>query len=87
MGGGLEVVGCVCVMRADRLSILVAMSSCLDESRSCSVVDPGGRFLSDVASIICHLVAIAVARGSWMEELCVRLFRCSGDSACRSLRK
>ena len=87
MGGGLEVVGCVCVMRASRLSMLVVMSSCLDESRSCSGVGPGGRFMSDVTSIVHHLLAIGVHRGSWVEEVCVRIFRRSGDSACRSLRK
>jgi len=87
MGGGLEVVVCVCVMRAARLSILVAMSSCLDESRNCSGVGPCGRFLSDdVSLVICHLAAIGVTRGSGVEDLCVRCFRCSGDSACRSLR-
>ncbi len=47
----------------------------------------GGRFMSDVASIVCHLVAIGVVRKSWVDEFCVRIFRCSGDSVCRSLRK
>ena len=87
MGGGLEIVGCVCVTRAARLSMLAVMSSCLDESRSCSGVGQGGRFMSDIASVVCHLVAIGVFRGSWVEELCVSIFRCSGDSDCRSLRK
>ena len=87
MGGGLGVVGLVCVMRAARLSRLVVMSSCLDESKSCSGVGPGGRFVSDDASMVCHLLAMGVVRGSWVEEVCVRIFRCSGDSACRSLRK
>ena len=87
MGGGLEVVACVCVMRAARFSIIVAMSRCLDKSRSCSGVVSCCRFMSDVVSIVCHLVAIGVARGSGVEELCVKCFRCSGDSACRSLRK
>ena len=45
------------------------------------------RCMSDVASIVYHLVAIGVVRGSWVKELCERIFRCSGDSACRSLRK
>ncbi len=63
MGGGLKIVGCVCVMRADCLSMLVVMSSCLDESRSCSGVGPSGRFMSDVAIIVCHLAAIGVVRG------------------------
>ena len=83
----MGVVGCVCVMRAARLSRLVVMSSCLEESRSCSGVSPGGRLMSDVANIVCHLMAIGVVRGSWVEEFCVRIFRCSGDSAYRSLRK
>ena len=34
MGGGMEIAGWVCVMRAARLSRLVVMSSCLVESRS-----------------------------------------------------
>ena len=58
MCGGLGIVGCVCVMRATRISRLVAMSSCLDESRSCSGVSPRGKFMSHVASIVCHLMAI-----------------------------
>ena len=87
MGGGLAIVGCDCVMMAARLSKLVAMSSCLDESMSSSGVGSVNRSMSIVASIVCHLMAIGVACGSWVEELCVRIFRCSGDSACRSLRK
>jgi len=83
----MGIMRCVCVMRATRLSRLVVMSSCLDESRSCSGVGPVGRFMRDVASIVCHLLAIGVVRGSWVEELCVSICRCSGDSACRSLRK
>ena len=57
-GGGLGIVGYVCVMRAARLPRLVVMSSCLAESRSCSGVGTCGRFMSDVASIVCHLLAI-----------------------------
>ena len=87
MGGGLGIMGCVCVMRATRLSRLVVISSCLDESRNCIGVGLDGRFMSDVASIVCHMLAIGVVRVSWEEEVCVRIFRCSGDSACRSLRK
>ena len=87
MGGGLIVVGCVCVMRAARRSRLVVMFSCLDESKSYSGVGPGGRSTSVSASMACHLLATGVDRGSWVEEVCVRIFRCSGESACRSLRK
>ena len=87
MGGGLGVVGLDCVIRVARLSRLVAMSSCLDESKSCSGVGPGGRFVSVDSSMVCHLWAMGVDRGSWVEEVCVSIFRCSGDSACRSLRK
>ena len=87
MGGGLGIVGWVCVMRASRLSRLVVMSSCLEESKSCSGVGPGGRFGSDDASMVCHLLAMEVYRRSWVVEIYVRNFRCSGDSACRSLRK
>ena len=87
MGGGLKIVGWVCVMRAALLSRLVVMSYCLVESRSCSGVGPGGRFVSDVASIVGHLLAIGVVHGSWVEEVYVRFFMCSVDSACRSLRK
>ena len=87
MGGGLGVVRLVCFMRAARLSRLVVMSSCVDESKSYSGVGPGGRCMSDDASIVCHLMAMGVVRGSWVEEVCVKLCRCSGYSACRSLRK
>ena len=56
--------GCDYVMRAARLSKLVAMSSWLDEISSCSWVGPVVRFVSDVASINCHLLAVGVACGS-----------------------
>ena len=87
MGGGLGVVGLVCVMRAARLSRLVVMSSCLDESTICSGVGPGSRFVSNDASMVYHLLATGVVRESWVEEVPVRIIRCSGDSAFRSLRK
>ena len=87
MGRGLGIVGLICVMRAARLSRLVVMFSCLDKSKSCSGMGPGSRFVRDDASIICHLLAMGVVRGSWVEEVCVRVFKCSGDSDCRSLRK
>jgi len=86
-GWGFGVVRLFCIMRDARLSRLVVMSICLDESRSCSVVGHGGRFMSDVVSIVSHLVAIGVTRGSGLEELCVSFFRCSGDLACRILWK
>ena len=72
---------------AARLSRLLVMSSCLNEGKRCSGVGPGGRFMSDDASIVCHLMAMGVVRGSWVEEVCVRIFRYSGDSVCRSLRQ
>jgi len=78
---GLEIVGSFCAMRVARLSRLVVISSCLDESRSRSRVGPCGRFI-DAASIVFHLGAIGDACGSWMEELCARFFWCSGDSEC-----
>ncbi len=55
MGGGLGVVGLVCVIRAARFSRLVVMFSCLDESISSSRVGPGSRFARDDSSIVCHL--------------------------------
>ena len=51
-------------MRVARFSKLVMMSSCLDESMSHSGVGPYGRFMSDVARSVRHLVAIGVVRGS-----------------------
>ena len=75
MGGGLAIVACGCVMRAARLSKLVAMSSCLDDSRSCSGVGPSDMSMSDAVSIVCHLMAIGVACGLWVEKLRVRIFR------------
>ena len=65
----MGIVRSVCVMRATRLSMLVAMSSCLDESRNCSGVGLSSRCMSDVASIDCHLLAIGVVRGSRVEEI------------------
>jgi len=62
-------------MRVSRLSKLVAMPSYLDESRSCSGMGPCGRFMRDDASVVFHLMAIGVACGSWVETLCVRIFR------------
>ncbi len=87
MGGGLKIVGCICVVRAARLSRLVVMSSYLDESKRCSGVGPSGRFMNNVANIGCHLMAIGVVRGSRVDEFCVIFFMYSDDSACRSLRK
>ncbi len=81
MGGGLLIVGLFAVRRAALLFKLVLMSSCLDESKSCSGVGPGGRFVSVDSSIVCHLWAMGADRGSWVTEVCVRIFRCSGDSA------
>ncbi len=87
ISGVLLVLGNACVMRATRLSRLVAISRCLDECKSCIGVGPSGRFERDDDRIFCHLVAMGVARGSWVVAACVRDLRWSGDSACRSLRK
>ncbi len=38
------------MMRVARLSRLVVMFRCLDDSKSCSGVGPGSRFVSDDAS-------------------------------------
>ena len=83
----MHVEGLFDVRRASRLSKLVVMYSCLDESKSCSGVGPGGRFVIVDSSMVCYLWAMGVYRGSCVEEVCMRCFRCSGDSACRSLRK
>ena len=72
--------GLFVVRRAARLSKLVVMSSCLDESKSCRGVGPGGRFVSVDSSMVGHLWAMGVDRGSWVAEVCVRNFSCSGDS-------
>ena len=82
----MGIVGFIYLMSTARFSRLVGMSIYFDE-RSCSGVGPGGRLVSKIYSIACHLVAMGVSRGSWVEELCVRLFKLSGDSACRSLQK
>jgi hypothetical protein len=42
---------------------------------------PGGMFISVYCSMVCHVWAMGVDRGSWVAEVCVRFFRCSGDSA------
>ena len=81
MGGGLLIVVLFVVTRVALLSKLVVMCSCLDESKSCSGVGPGGRFVRVDSSMVCHLWAMGVDRGSRVAEVCVRIFRCSGDSA------
>ena len=83
----MEIVGRVRVTRVVHLSRLVAMFSCLDESMSYSGMGPNGGFMNDIASIVCHLMSIGVARGSYVEEPCVIFCRYSGDSACRILWK
>ena len=64
MVGGLGDVGLVCVMRAARLSRLMVMFSCLDESKSCRGVGPCSRFVMDDTRIVRHLLATVVVRGS-----------------------
>ena len=64
------IVGCDCVIRAAHLSNLMTMSSCLDESKSCSGMGLVRRSMNDVAIIYNLLLSIGDARESWVEELC-----------------
>ena len=59
------------------------MSSCLDETRSCSGVGLDGSLISKVESIACHLVSMGVALWSRVEELRLRFFTCLGVLGCR----
>ena len=48
---------------------------------------PGGRLVSGFDNRFRHLIKMGVARGLRVEEFGVKLLRCSGDLACRCLRK
>ena len=88
MENSLGIVRCVLSYKSCSLFFgLVVISSCLDEIRSYSEAGPGGRLTREVECISCYLMIMRVARGPGVEELCMRFLRCSGDSACMSLRK
>ncbi len=87
MGGGLGIVGFVCLNSSTYFERLVGMWSCLDESRRCNEVGSRGRLVCVVESIVCHLGAMAVARGFRVAEIRVRFWRWSEDSAWRILWK
>ena len=73
-----------------RLSILaklVVMFGCLEVVRSCSGVGPLGRLVKDFPSKACQRFAMRVDRGSGLESVSVSESRCSGESACKSLRR
>ena len=69
------------------LAKLVVMSGCLEALRSCSGMSPLGRLVIEFASNACQWLAIRVDRGSNLESISVSETRCSGESACNSLRK
>ncbi len=63
------------------------MYNCLEVDRSCSGVDPGGRMSRVLANSTSHRLSRDVAMGSGLESVSLRERKCSGDYACRSLRK
>lgn len=86
----LGFVGGVCISDLARLATLaklVVISGWLEAMRSCSGVGPLGRLLNESASKTCQRLAIRVDRGSGLESVSVSESRCSGESACRSLRR
>ena len=63
------------------------MSGCLDEATSCSGVGPCGSRGNVLARTAYHLLAMEVELGSGLDREFRECVRCSGDSACKSLRK
>jgi hypothetical protein len=57
------------------------------DERSYSGVGPGGRVARVLAKISTHRAAKNVDWGFGLESVSVRERRCSGESACRSLRR
>jgi hypothetical protein len=63
------------------------MSSCLEAERSCSSVGPGDKISILLANSSSQRLARNVARGSGLDSVSVRKKKCTGESACRSLRR
>ena len=66
---------------------LVVMSGCLEVRRSCSGIESLGRLFFEFANKPCLRSAIRVDRESCLESVSVSESICSGESACRSLRR
>ena len=84
------VVSVVCSANLARSAVLsknVAMSGCFVDERSCSGVGPGGRVSRALAKCPSHRLARNADQGFGLESVSVRERRCSGESACKSLRR
>jgi len=87
MGWFVGGVGFSNLSRLPTLAKLVVMSGCLEYMRSCSGLGLLGRLLNEYASKNCHRLAMRVHRGSGLEIVSVSERWCSGEFACRSLRR
>ena len=65
----------------------VVMSSCFEVERSRSGVGPGGRISRVLANSPNQRLGRNVARRLNLNSVSVKEWKCSGDSACRSLRR
>ena len=70
-----------------RFSKQVVMSGCFVDERSCSGVGPGGRVSRVLANGPSHRAAKNVDRRVGLDSMNVRERICSGECACRSLRR
>ena len=87
---GCLVVHVVCsanLARSAFFSKQMVISSCFVAERSCSGVGLGCRVASVLAKSPSHRAATNVGRRFGLESVSVRERKCSGESACRSLRR
>ena len=83
----VSVVCSVSLARSVIFSKQVVMSCCFVDERSCSGVGPGGRVSRALAKCPSHRLARNADQGFGLESVSVRERRCSGESACKSLRR
>ena len=65
----------------------VVISGCFVNERSCSGVGPSGRVSRVLSMSPNHSAAKNVDWGFGLESVSVRERKCSGESACRSMRR
>ena len=63
------------------------MSSYFVDESSCSGMGPSGSISRVLANSPSHRLAKNMDRGFSLESVSVREWRCSGESACKSLRR
>jgi hypothetical protein len=73
MDGALGALGLIGLMSSARLSRLVGMSDCLEESKNYSEVSPSVRLVKEFDSRACHLFAMSVTRGPGWINFCETL--------------